>query len=179
MLNKYQHTDIPIRYPLAKETINSADINALIDWLKEYPQLTKGKYTVEFEQKWAKWVGTKYAVNVNSGSSANLLMVYSLLILNRLKSKKVIVPSIGWSTTISPVIQLGLEPVMVDVDKNTYGIDLDETESLLKNNDIGAIFFVQQLGIPHYKDRLIGLCKKYEVPLLEDACAALGSSYED
>ena len=179
MLNKYQHTDIPIRYPLAKETINSADINALIDWLKEYPQLTKGKYTVEFEQKWAKWVGTNYAVNVNSGSSANLLMVYSLLILNRLKSKKVIVPSIGWSTTISPVIQLGLEPVMVDVDKNTYGFDLDETESLLKNNDIGAIFFVQQLGIPHYKDRLIGLCKKYEVPLLEDACAALGSSYED
>ena len=117
--------------------------------------------------------------NVKEGSKEEIKVDKKEVIKEEIKSKKVIVPSIGWSTTISPVIQLGLEPVMVDVDKNTYGIDLDETESLLKNNDIGAIFFVQQLGIPHYKDRLIGLCKKYEVPLLEDACAALGSSYED
>ena len=179
MLNKYQHTNMPVRYPLAKETINEDDIDALIDWLKTYPRLTKGKYTAEFERKWAEWIGTKYAVNVNSGSSANLLMFYALITMNRLKSKKVIVPAIGWATTISPVIQFGLEPIMVDMDQNTYGIDLDETENLLKNDDIGAIIFVQQLGVPHYKDRLLELCKKYEVPLLEDACAALGSSYED
>ena len=179
MPSKYQHTDIPIKYPLAKETIDASDINALIEWLKTYPQLTKGKYTIEFEKKWAEWIGTKYAVNVNSGSSANLLMFYALIILNRLKSKKIIVPAIGWATTISPIIQFGLEPIMVDVELSTYGIDLDETESLLKNDDIGAIIFVQQLGIPHYKDRLLELCKEYEVPLLEDACAALGSSYED
>ena len=179
MLNEYQHTDIPVKFPLAKETINEDDINALIDWLKTYPKLTKGKYTVEFERKWAEWIGTKYAVNVNSGSSANLLMFYSLIVLNKLKSKKVIVPAIAWATTISPVVQLGLEPVMVDVDPYTYGIDLDQTEFLLKTEDISAIIFVQQLGVPHYKDRLLELCKKYDVLLLEDGCASLGSSYED
>ena len=123
MQNKYQHTDIPIKYPLAKETIDEKDIRSLIKWLETYPQLTKGKYTIEFERKWAEWIGTKYAVNVNSGSSANLLMTYALIITNRLKTKKVIVPSIGWATTISPIIQFGLEPVMVDVDPKTYGVD--------------------------------------------------------
>jgi len=96
-----------------------------------------------------------------------------------MKSKKVIVPSIGWATTISPIIQFELEPIMVDVDVNTFGIDLEQTEFLLKTEDIGAIIFVQQLGIPHYKDRLLELCKIYNVPLLEDGCASLGSSYED
>ena len=179
MPNNFQHTNIPIKYPLARETINNDDIDALIDWLKTYPRLTKGEYTLQFEKMWADYIGTKYAIFVNSGSSANLLMVYSLLTLNRLKSKKIIVPSIGWSTTVSPVIQFGLEPIMVDVDVNTYGVDLDETENLLKNDNISAIFFVQQLGIPHYKNRLLELSKKYEVLLLEDACASLGSSYED
>ena len=179
MPNKYQHTDKPIKYPLAKETIDEKDVRALIEWLETYPQLTKGKYTVEFERKWAKWIGTKYAVNVNSGSSANLLMFYSLIVLNKLRSKKVIVPAIAWATTISPVIQFGLEPVMVDVDPYTYGIDLDQTEFLLKTEDISAIIFVQQLGVPHYKNRLLELCKKYDVLLLEDGCASLGSSYED
>ena len=179
MPNKYQHTDKPIKYPLAKETIDEKDVRALIEWLETYPQLTKGKYTVEFERKWAKWIGTKYAVNVNSGSSANLLMFYSLIVLNKLRSKKVIVPAISWATTISPVIQFGLEPVMVDVDPYTYGIDLDQTEFLLKTEDISAIIFVQLLGVPHYKNRLLELCKKYDVLLLEDGCASLGSSYED
>jgi CDP-4-dehydro-6-deoxyglucose reductase, E1 len=179
MTSKYQHTNMPVKYPLAKETINKDDIDALIDWLKTYPRLTKWKLTEEFEKKWAEWIGTKYAVNVNSGSSANLLMFYSLIVLDKLKSKKVIVPSIGWATTISPVIQFGLEPIMVDADPITFGIDLDETENLLKTNEIGAIIFVQQLGIPHQRDRLLELCKTYDVPLLEDACASLGSSYED
>ena len=67
MLNEFQHTDIPVKYPLAKETINEDDINALIEWLKTFPKLTKGKYTVEFEKKWAEYIGTKYAVSVNSG----------------------------------------------------------------------------------------------------------------
>jgi CDP-6-deoxy-D-xylo-4-hexulose-3-dehydrase len=106
-------------------------------------------------------------------------MFYSLIVLNKLRSKKVIVPAIAWATTISPVIQFGLEPVMVDVDPYTYGIDLDQTEFLLKTEDISAIIFVQQLGVPHYKNRLLELCKKYDVLLLEDGCASLGSSYED
>ena len=135
--------------------------------------------TKEFEYKWSNYIGTKYSVFVNSGSSANLLMISTLIQSGKLNSKKIIVPAVAWSTTISPIIQFGLEPIMVDADKKTFGIDLNQTEKLLKNGDIGAIIFVQVLGVPHYKDRLLELCKKYEVLLLEDACAALGSSYED
>ena len=65
-----------IKYPLAKETINNQDINALCDWLKTYPRLTKSDLTWQVEDEWAKFIGTKHAVFNNSGSSANLLMIY-------------------------------------------------------------------------------------------------------
>ena len=172
------HSRAGVKYPLAKETINTEDINYLIDWLKTEPRLTKDELTQEFEQKWAEYIGTKYSVFVNSGSSANLLMVYALKEMGKLKGK-VIVPSVGWITTISPLIQFGIEPIMVDADKKTFGIDLEQTEFLLKTEDISAIMFVQVLGVPHYKEELLNLSKKYNVPLLEDGCAALGSSYED
>ena len=98
------HSRAGVKYPLAKETINTEDINSLIDWLKTEPRLTMDELTQEFEQKWAEYIGTKYSVFVNSGSSANLLMVYTLKEMGKLKGK-VIVPSVGWITTISPLIQ--------------------------------------------------------------------------
>tara|TARA_Y100000034_G_scaffold92212_1_gene111373 strand:+ start:2401 stop:3594 length:1194 start_codon:yes stop_codon:yes gene_type:complete len=166
------------RFPLAKETISAKDINSLTKWLLTGPRLTKWKLTEEFEQKWAEYIGTKYSVFVNSGSSANLLMIYALKEMGKLEGK-VIVPSVGWITTISPLLQFGIEPVMVDADKKTFGIDLEQTEFLLKTEEISAIIFVQVLGVPHYKDELRRLSEKYGVPLLEDSCASLGSSYED
>jgi len=177
-MDNFQHTDIPIKYPLAKETITEVEIQRLIEWLKTNPRLTKGELTVEFEKKWADYIGSKYSVFTNSGSSANLLMIYTLKELGRLNGK-VIVPSVGWVTTISPLLQFGIEPVMVDADKKTFGIDLEQTEFLLKTEEISAIIFVQVLGVPHYKEELLRLSQKYNVPLLEDGCAALGSSYED
>ena len=177
-MSNFQHTDIPIKYPLAKETITETEIQNLIEWLKGYPRLTKGELTIEFEEEWAKYIGTKYSVFVNSGSSANLLMIYALKELGRLNGK-VIVPSVGWVTTISPLIQFGIEPIMVDADKKTFGIDLEQTEFLLKTEEISAIIFVQVLGVPHYKKELLKLSEKYNVPLLEDSCASLGSTYED
>src|SRR3989344_4598747 len=99
------------KHKLAENIIDKDDINALIKWLdtkdNSLPQLTKGPLTPELEAKWAKWVGTTYAVFVNSGSSANLLMAYAALLAGKLRNKKVIVPSTGWVTTISPFIQLG------------------------------------------------------------------------
>ena len=100
-----------IKYPLAKETINDEDIDALCGWLKTYPRLTKGNLTWEVEDKWANFIGTKHAVFNNSGSSANLLMVAAATMSGRIKNKKIVVPSVGWVTTISPAIQLGLTPI--------------------------------------------------------------------
>ena len=101
-----------IKYPLAKETINEEDVNALCEWLKSYPRLTKGNLTVQVEKDWAEYIGTKYAVFNNSGSSANLLMVAAAVQCGLIPNKKIVVPSVGWVTTISPAIQLGLEPIM-------------------------------------------------------------------
>ena len=168
-----------IKYPLAKETINKEDIDSLCDWLKSYPRLTQGPLTQEVELSWAEHIGTEYAIFNNSGSSANLLMIYAAMTAGRIKNKKIAVPSVGWCTTIAPAIQLGLKPIMVGADKDTFGMDLDQLEELCKTDRPDAVIFVQVLGVPHYKDRLLSLKKKYGFILLEDACAALGSQYSD
>ena len=168
-----------ITYPLAMETISDGDIDALCDWLKEYPRLTKGDLTLEFEKQWAEYIGTKYAVFCNSGSSANLLMIYAAYASGMMKNKKIVVPSVGWVTTISPAIQFGLEPIMVGADKETFGMDLDQLEELCQKDPPAAVIFVQVLGVPHYKERFIALKEKYGFLLLEDSCAALGAQYSD
>src|SRR3989338_5404308 len=100
-----------IKYYLAEDTINQPDIDRLIEWLKGNPRLTKGELTVQFEEKWSQWMGRQHSVFCNSGSSANLLMYYALLLSGKLKNRKVIVPSAGWVTTVTPAIQLGFEPI--------------------------------------------------------------------
>ena len=82
-----------IRFPLAKETINSEDVDALCEWLKSYPRLTKGELTWQVEERWANFIGTRKAVFNNSGSSANLLMVYAAIMCGRIKNKKIAILS--------------------------------------------------------------------------------------
>ena len=168
-----------IKYPLAKETINEEDIDALCGWLKSYPRLTKGQLTWSVEEAWAKYIGTKHAVFNNSGSSANLLMVYAAIMAGRIKNKKIVVPSVGWVTTIAPAIQFGLEPIMVGADRETFGMDLDQLEAVCEREKPDAVIYVQVLGVPHHRERLLVLKEKYGFVLLEDACAALGASYSD
>ena len=168
-----------IKYPLAKETINEKDIDDLCNWLKTYPRLTKGNLTLEVEKKWAEYIGTRFAVFNNSGSSANLLMIYAAMMSGKIENKKIVVPSVGWVTTIAPAIQFGLEPIMVEADKKTYGIDLDELEKVCKKENPDAVVFVQVLGVPHHRERILQLKEKYGFFLMEDACAALGASYAD
>ena len=168
----------PIKYFLAEDTIDKQDIDKLIDWLKTYPRLTKGPLTLEFEKKWSDWIGQKHSVLCNSGSSANLMMYYCLLLSGRLKNKKIIVPSVGWVTTISPAIQLGFEPIMCEADPDTFGLDLGHLEELIQKHDPGSVILVQVLGLPHKIEKVLELKEKHNFFLLEDACAALGSSYK-
>lgn len=171
---------VEIKYPLAKETINEEDIDALCDWLKSYPRLTKSELTWDVEKRWADYIGTKYAVFNNSGSSANLLMIYTALMCGRIQNKKIAVPSVGWVTTIAPAIQFGLEPIMIGADPKTFGMDLDQLEKLCQGPDRpDAVIFVQVLGVPHYREKLLALKEEYGFCLLEDACAALGASYSN
>ena len=161
------------------ETIDNSDIDALCSWLKSYPRLTKGDLTTEFEKQWAEYIGTDYAVFCNSGSSANLLMIYAAFQSGIMRNGRIAVPSVGWVTTIAPAIQFGLEPTMIGADSDTFGMDLDQLEKLCEEEPPGAVIFVQVLGVPHYKERMLSLKEKYGFVLLEDSCAALGAEYSD
>ena len=163
------------RWCLAYDTIDHDDIDRLVQWLQTYPRLTKGALTLEFERRWSEWLGSLHSVFCNSGSSANLLMFYALLLSGRLKNKKVVVPSVGWVTSIAPAIQFGFEPVMCEADPDTFGLDLNHLEEILVRHQPGAVLLVQVLGVPHKMDALLKLKERYGFVLLEDACAAFGS----
>ncbi len=165
------------KYLLAEDTINDLDFEDLITWLKTKPWLTQGPLVREFEASWAAWMGSKHALFVNSGSSANLLMVYALKISGRLKNSKVIVPAVSWSTTVAPVIQLGLEPILCESDPETWGLDPSHLEILVKKENPAAVMAVHVLGVPCLLDPILKLQQKYGFHFLEDACAATGSSW--
>jgi CDP-6-deoxy-D-xylo-4-hexulose-3-dehydrase len=168
-----------VKYHLAEDTINQQDIDRLISWLKTYPRLTKNQVTIEFEEKWSQWVGRDFSLHCNSGSSANLLMYYTLLLSGRLKNKKVIVPSVGWVTSIAPAIQFGFEPIMCEADPDTFGLDLNQLEILLQKHEPSTVLMVHVLGVPHKMDQVLQLKEKYGFFLLEDACAAIGATYKE
>lgn len=171
--------DYPIKYYLAEDTIDADDLNALADWLRTNPRITMGPLTREFEEKWSRWLGRKYSIFCNSGSSANLLKFAALEYSKKLRNGKVIVPSVGWVTTIAPIIQLkGYDrPIMCEADPNTFGLDLNHLEDLLKKYEPATVIMVQVLGVPNKMNEIIALKEKYGFFLLEDACAAAGSTY--
>jgi CDP-6-deoxy-D-xylo-4-hexulose-3-dehydrase len=163
---------------LVKDAISKKDIAELVKWLKKNEQLTKGKLTIEFENKWSNWLGRKHSLFVNSGSSANLLMIYALMLSQRLKNKKIIVPSVSWVTTVAPIIQLGLEPILCDADTDTLGVDIDHLRKLIHEHKPSALMIVHILGFPGKMDEIIKLCGENDVILLEDSCESVGSTYK-
>lgn len=163
---------------LVNDTIDGQDIERLIEWLKTNPRLTKGSLTVEFESKWSKWLGTKYSVYLNSGSSANLAMVYSLMVSGRLKNKKIVLPSVSWTTTVTPAIHLGLEPILCEADRETLGVSIEHLESIFKEHSPAALMIVHVLAFPNKMNEIIELCDRYGVILLEDSCESIGSTYD-
>lgn len=163
------------RISLVKDTIENHEIDRLIEWLKTYPKLTKGERTIEFEQKWSNWIGCKYSVFVNSGSSANLLMLYALLQLYKLRNKKVVVPALGWATDLAPVMQLGFEPILVDCNLSNLSVDVEHLEKIFIEDKPAAMIVVSVLGLCPDMDMISELCKKHGVILLEDNCESQGT----
>lgn len=164
---------------LVSDTVDRNDINSLIEWLSqdEIPRLTKGELTVELEHKWASKIGTKYSVFVNSGSSSILLTLAALKHSGRLKNNKVVVPSLSWATDLSSPILLGLESLLCDCNLTDLSCDLDHLEEIFKTESPSAIILVSVLGLVPDMDRVVRLCKKYDVLLLEDVCESMGSKY--
>jgi CDP-6-deoxy-D-xylo-4-hexulose-3-dehydrase len=163
---------------LADNTISEEEIRSLAGWLQEGKQLTKGPLTREFEAEFAAYTGTKYSIMVNSGSSANLLMAYSLLESGYLRNKKVIVPAVSWITTLSPFVQMGFECFLCDSDAKDLGVDLNHLEQLLKKEQPALLILVHILGHPNQMDEVRRLCAQHGCLVIEDACEALGSEYK-
>lgn len=166
-------------YPLATSTWDNEEILVATALLKS-GELTMGQNVKEFEQQFAKFVGTKYAVMFNSGSSANLAMLAALKYVKNSKlsdGDHVIVPAVSWSTTYYPINQLGFVLDFVDIDINTLNIDVTEVEKRITSKT-KAIFTVNLLGNPSDLQALKEIADKYNLILLEDNCESLGASVD-
>lgn len=157
-----------------KELINLVDVS-LDFWL------TAGRYAQEFEKKLVKFLGVKYCLLTNSGSSANLLAMSALTspLLKERKLKpgdEVITTACGFPTTLNPILQNNLVPVFVDVELANYNIQVDKIEKAISKKT-KAIFIAHTLGNPVNLDEIMRVAKKYNLWLLEDNCDALGSKY--
>lgn len=170
-----------MRVNYAGHKFNKQQITKAIEVIKTQ-WLCLGKYGEQFQRQFANRVGRKYGVFVNSGSSANLLAI-SFLKSNYYKKirqiTRIITPACGFPTTINPAYQIGFGVTLIDIDKNTLNLDLqDLEETLQKKKDDGlGLIFAHALGNPVDMNRILQLCQKYNVTLIEDCCDALGSTY--
>lgn len=164
---------------LYDNTIEDSDLQALADWLvsKPTPKLTKGPLILEFEKKFASFIGTKHAIFANSGSSCNLLMLYALIEDERLKNKKVVIPGLAWASDLSPVIQLCLDPILCDINMEDYSVDLEDLEKIFIEENPACLLLVSILGLSPNMHKIKYLCFKYGVILIGDHCESFGTEY--
>ncbi len=168
-----------MNYPLASTTWDEAEYSAL-QRVIDSGRFTMGEQVQEFEKAFAAYVGSRYCVMVNSGSSANLLMVAAL----RYKSHapiepgaEVIVPAVSWATTYFPLYQYGLKLRFVDIDEDTLNYDLDQLAQAV-TPDTKAIMVVNLLGNPNDFARLNRIIEGTGIVLLEDNCESLGATFQ-
>lgn len=156
-------------HPLMDNNITDFDVNSLISFLKNNKKkiFTQSVKVIEFEKKWSKWLGTKYSVFVNSGSSANLLTLQALKILYG--EGEIIVPPLTWISDIASVIQNGFKPIFADINPKT--LSMDESEIIKKiNKNTKAVFITHIQGFNGLSKNLLNLLKKKKIVLLEDVC---------
>ncbi len=167
--------------PVSGKVLDPNDLVALVDSSLD-GWLTAGRFTAEFERKLAKYVGVRSALFVNSGSSANLVALSGLtspkLGKKALKpGDEVLTVAMGFPTTVNPIIQNGMSPVVVDVDLATYDAKPDRLREAV-GPKTRAIMMAHTLGNPFDLDTVRELCEEHNLWLIEDSCDALGSTYD-
>ena len=169
-----------MNYPLASSSWDQLEIDSMQRVINS-GHFSMGKEVSEFEKIFAEFIGSKYAVMVNSGSSANLLMVAALFYKssgNLKPGDEVIVPAVSWSTTYYPLHQYGLRLKFVDIDLKTLNYDLKKLETSI-NHKTKAIIAVNLLGNPNEFTKIKELVEDSDILLLEDNCESLGAKYKD
>lgn len=169
-----------IKYPLSISNWDNKEKNAIKSIIdKDFH--TMGTETLKFEKSFSEWLGRKYSVMVNSGSSANLLSAFTY----KYKSKNfnnpgnVLLPAVSWSTTYFPFAQAGFNLHIVDIDKETFNIDCSKIEKILKSKVIDIICSVNILGNPADYEKLKYYSKKYNCKIFEDNCESMGAKYKN
>jgi CDP-6-deoxy-D-xylo-4-hexulose-3-dehydrase len=168
--------------PVTGKVLDEADILMGVDAALD-GWLTAGRFADEFEREIARYLGSRFSLLVNSGSSANLLAFYTLT-SPKLGERaiqpgdEIITVAAGFPTTINPMIQFGCIPVLLDIDIPSYNIQAEEIEAAITPKT-KAIMIAHTLGNPFNLDIVVAIAKKYNLWLIEDDCDSLGATYRD
>ena len=166
-----------MQFPLMRNNFTREDLDAVIEILSDDdPKLTNGKHCEEFEIMWSNWLGCKFSIFVNSGSSANLL---SLSILKTMfpNGGEVIVPALTWVSDVASVIQTGFTPIFVDIELNTLSMSETAIQSAI-NSKTRAVFLTHAQGFSGLSDSLIEMLNSSNIILIEDVCESHGASHK-
>ena len=167
-----------INYPLATDTWDDKEYGA-INRVINSNRFTMGPEVEMFEKDFAEYFESKYAVMVNSGSSANLIAISALILSDKYdlnKGDEVIVPAVSWATTYTVLHQCGLKLRFIDIDLDTFNMDLNELKNAITENT-KAVFAVNLLGNPNDFDRLLKICDENKLILIEDNCESMGAKF--
>ena len=163
-------------WKLQENVISDADIQLLIEFIRGTSRFTQFDKVREFEAAHAAWQGCRYSILVNSGSSANLLLVNTLKELKGWQAgDEVIVPAVTWPTTVTPVLQFGLTPVFVDANLSDLSFDYEQLARSITPRT-RAIFVAHLLGFPADIPRLKQIIGARDIEILEDSCESMGAS---
>ena len=158
-------------WPLINDNIIKQDKEVLANFILNSNRFTNGPKVKEFEQQWSKWVGCKYSIMVNSGASANYLQI---AIAKHTKGVgEVIVPAMSWVSDCSSVINLGMDLVLVDVNKNNFSMSVEDLKRAITPKT-KAIMLVHGLGFNGINSEIIQIAKDNDIMLLEDVCESHG-----
>lgn len=163
-------------HPLMKSNITREDLDCLIEYLKgDDPRLTQGGNVKKFEEEWSKWLGVKYSIFVNSGSSANYLTIAALKYLYG--EGEIILPPLTWSSDVSSVLTMGFTPVFVDINMNNLAMKDDLIlEAITPNTK--AVFLTHILGFNGLSQKLLDELDKRNILLIEDVCESHGATFK-
>ena len=170
MSNKY------LNWPLMANNITRDDLDSVIEYLSgEDPQLTQSENVRLFEEEWSDWLGVKYSVFVNSGSSANLITISTLK--ETVGLGEIIVPPLTWVSDIAAVIHCGFTPVFADINVRTLGLSDKKIIDKI-TPETKAVFLTHVLGFNALTHKLLDVLNENKIPLIEDVCESHGAIFE-
>lgn len=162
-------------WKLQENILEENDIDSLVEFIRTTKRFTQFKKVKEFEEAWSRWQGCKYSVFVNSGSSANLILISAMKELYGWQDNdEVIVPAVTWVTNISPIMQLGLKPVFTDINLDDLSFDYNQLRGKISERT-RAIFVTHLIGFPADIKQIEDIIAGRNIHILEDCCESHGA----